>query len=284
MLDITNKKRIYAILLKRKCVILHLKSILLKQNQLEFPYQLPFFKEQHITFDSPITILVGENGSGKSTFLELINEKLKLYRIEMENTYQKELRDILKKASKDITLKYALTKPQGFFFCAEDFTSYIHFLVREKNEALSELKRIETEYKNKSDLSRSLAKGPSSKTLYEIDNLYDRDLLKSSHGEAYLSFFSSRLRKNQIYLLDEPETPLSIQNQLTLITLIHDAVKEGNQFIIATHSPIVMSIPGAVILSLSDQGVEKIKFDEIESVLLLKQFLNYPDSFFKHLF
>ncbi|PKK88289.1 MAG: ABC transporter ATP-binding protein, partial [Tenericutes bacterium HGW-Tenericutes-7] len=70
----------------------------------------------------------------------------------------------------------------------------------------------------------------------------------------------------------------------TLITLIHDAVKEGNQFIIATHSPIVMSIPGAVILSLSDQGVEKIKFDEIESVLLLKQFLNYPDSFFKHLF
>lgn len=265
--------------------MIHLKSILLNSSkQTEFPYTLPFFLSKEIILDSPITILIGDNGSGKSTFLELLSEKLKLYRIEMANNYQNELKNILRNACRDIQLKYELTSPKGFFFSAEDFTSYIHFLVREKNEAEKELKRIDFEYKDKSILSKQLARSAQSKTIWEIDQLYQRDLLKSSHGEAYLSFFSSRLHQNQIYLLDEPETPLSFQSQLILISMIHEAIKNGNQFIIATHSPMLMAMEDSSIYEFSAEGIKKVKYEDIEFVQLLKDFLNHPKSFFKHLY
>lgn len=263
----------------------HLKSIQFNvSKQTEFPYTLPFFKTLEIVLDSPITIIIGDNGSGKSTFLELISEKLKLYRIEMANAYQNELKNILRNTCRNVKLNYELTIPKGFFFSAEDFTSYIHFLVKEKNEAEKELKRIDLEYKNKSILSQQLARSAQSKTIWEINQLYQRDLLKSSHGEAYLSFFSSRLHKNQIYLLDEPETPLSFQSQLILISMIHEAIKNGNQFIIATHSPMLMAMEDSSILEFSEDGVKKVKYEEIEFVQLLKDFLNHPKSFFKHLY
>lgn len=129
-----------------------------------------------------------------------------------------------------------------------------------------------------------MARSAHSKTIWEIDQLYQKDLLKSSHGEAYLSFFSSRLHQNQIYLLDEPETPLSFQSQLMLISMIHDAVKNGNQFIISTHSPMLMAMEESSILEFSAEGVKKVKYEEIEFVQLLKDFLNHPKSFFRHLY
>lgn len=114
--------------------MIHLKSIHFNvSQQTEFPYTLPFFLTPEIILDSPITIIIGDNGSGKSTFLELLNEKLKLYRIEMANTYQNELKNMLRNACRNMQLKYELTIPKGFFFSAEDFTSYIHYLVKEKN-------------------------------------------------------------------------------------------------------------------------------------------------------
>lgn len=258
----------------------HLKSVVFKKSNENFPYNLPFFNNKPIDLEAPIIILVGENGTGKSTFVELLNEVLNLYRISMENPYQKDLKEILSKASKNIDIKYYLKKPKGFFFSAEDFTSYIHFLVREKNYAYEELKRIKSS--NKSTFSKNLASMPFNRTINEIDNLYTRDLLKSSHGEAYLSFFNSRVRENELYLLDEPETPLSIQNQLTLNYMIMEGVKRNCQFIIATHSPVIMALPNAKIYEISNEDITLSDYNDIESVNLLKQFLNYPEVFFRH--
>ena len=190
----------------------------------------------------------------------------------------------MKEASLLLKCQFEGKKPKVFFFSAEDFTSYIHYLIQEKNESFNELKRVEMEYKNKSDLSKSLTRMPFMWTIHEIDSLYERDLLKSSHGEAYLDFFKSRIHSNEIYLLDEPETPLSIKNQLALLSIIDEGVKNGNQFLIATHSPILMAIPYAKIYKFDESKVELTRYEDIESVSLLKQFMSHPESFFRHLY
>ena len=125
---------------------------------------------------------------------------------------------------------------------------------------------------------------PHGRTLYEIENLHDRNLNESSHGEAYLSFFKSRMRPNQLILLDEPETPLSFQNQLALLYLLKEGVKQGSQFIIATHSPVIMAYPGSTIYELTGAGLIKTSYDKIEQVESLKHFLKDPNSFLRHLF
>lgn len=264
--------------------MIHLKSVNFNQSELHyFPYSLPFFGSE-VQLSSPVTILVGENGTGKSTFLELVDEVLGLYKIKHKNQEQKEIADLLKSASRLVHCSYQLKKPKGFFFSAEDFTSYIHYLVQEKNETYNELKRIDKEYENKSVFAQSQARMPYARTVNEIDALYQHDLLKASHGEAYLDFFKSRIRTGEIYLIDEPETPLSIQNQLTLLSLIDEGVKNNNQFIIATHSPVIMAIPYAKIYQIDQEKMCEITYDEIESVILLKQFMNQKESFFRHLY
>ena len=254
-----------------------------KQTEDMFPYQLPFFGHE-MTFDTPVTILVGDNGSGKSTCLEMIAMELKLHRIMQHTGLHQTLEEDLKHALKDMEIKVKRNRPKGFMFSSEDFTSYIHYLENEKREATKELKRVNQEYQHKSMLSQQLAKAPFSKTIYEINKLYDRNLLTSSHGEAYLSFFQSRVHDNEFYVLDEPETPLSIQNQLTLLAIIDEGVKRGCQFVISTHSPIIMSIPYAKIYELKDSTVQPIRYEEIESVKLMHDFMLNKELFFKYLY
>jgi predicted ATPase len=261
-----------------------LKSIeFVKTDESGYPYDLPFFGHT-FTLTSPITILVGENGAGKSSLLKLLNDVLKLYRIDANESINKKNPKTLKSTLYLPTIQYVRTKPKGFYFSAEDFTTYIQSLEHNKQEAYQALDEIEKEYANKSDYSKSLARMPHMRTLNDIDQMYQKDLLSSSHGEAYLDFFKSRLRSQELYLLDEPETPLSIQNQITMLSILDDAVSRGNQFIIATHSPILMSIPGATIYEISGDGVRSIAYDDIESVRLLKHFLNHKEQFFKHLY
>lgn len=260
-----------------------LKSIeFIKTDEDGYPYNLPFFGHK-ITLTTPITILVGENGSGKSSLLKLLNDVLKLYRIDANDAMKKNPKAF--KSSLHLpSVQYVRTKPKGFYFSAEDFTTYIHSLEQNRQEAYQALDDIETEYAHKSDFSKSLARMPHMRTLNDIDQMYQKDLLSSSHGEAYLDFFKSRLRTHELYLLDEPETPLSIQNQITMLSVLDDAILRGNQFIIATHSPILMSIPGATIYEVHTEGIRSIEYDDIESVKLLKHFLNHKEQFFKHLY
>lgn len=242
------------------------------ENDIGFPYALGFFNHQIICDD--VTIIVGDNGSGKSTLLELLSKELSLYQIGEPLILPKRI---------DVDLRFHLKRPLGFYFSAEDFTSYIKRLVNDKREAYKGLKDVDREYEHKSLFSKQQARSAYLRTIAEIDKMYEKDLLTSSHGESYLNFFRSRIRPNQLFILDEPETPLSFENQLALIYMIHDAVSEGSQFIIATHSPVICAYPHAKIYQLTKDTISETSYDQLESVHLMKDFLNMPDRYLNHL-
>ena len=112
---------------------------------------------------------------------------------------------------------------------------------------------------------------------------YGENLDANSHGESFLKLFQSRFVPGGLYLLDEPEAPLSPQRQLALLSMLKEMVSEDAQFIIATHSPILMAFPEAVILSFDTHPIKEVKWEEIEHVSLTRAFLNNPSSFLRHL-
>lgn len=254
---------------------MHIKAVRFKENQSKnYPYYLPFFGKT-VNFTSNVTILVGDNGCGKSTFLKLLKNHLGLYQIG----------EAVKKSSLAILdVSLVLKKPKGYYFSSEDFTMYIKQLEDNKKESYEALNEIEHDYKNRSQFAKNLASMPHKRTLAEIDALHDKDLSLASHGESYLSFFKSRLKANQLMLLDEPETPLSFHHQLSLLYLLHEAVKDNCQIIIATHSPIIMAYPNAQIIRFNEGALEEVPYESLESVQLLKRFLDNPEVFIRRLF
>jgi predicted ATPase len=244
----------------------------------DYPFNLDLFKlEINLDVNAPVTLFLGENGSGKSSLLKLLQSKLKLIEIKIP-----EFDKVSKYDAKTVSINPSLGKVKGFFFESLTFINYIEYIKKEIMDSKENIKRVDMEYKNKSDYARMMAKSPYSKTIYELENMYSKDLAHSSHGESYLDFFSSRIKDNQIYLLDEPETPLSTQNQLTLTAMIMAATNRGCQFIIATHSPIIAAIPKALIYQISDDKFVKTKYDDIASIQLLKQFLNNKEQFLRY--
>ena len=273
-----------AIYYKNPQMALIRKLIKTEKNEDVYPFTVKSIKNLNILdLNNDIIILVGGNGSGKSTMLEIIATKLNLYRISEDLNYSDIEFETIKKAVNGFDIQY-LTKPKGFFFRSEDFITYIKYLDKEKQIAAEELKRIDQEYKGKSALSKGLAKMPYVRTISEIEDMYQINLNEQSHGESYLDFFKSRLRPNSLYLLDEAEMPLSINNQLALMLMIKEAIDMGCQFIIATHSPVLMSYPNSLIYQIDDEGFKTTTYEDIESVSLLKDFLNNKDRFLNHLF
>jgi len=112
---------------------------------------------------------------------------------------------------------------------------------------------------------------------------YGEDPEARSHGEQFLDFFRARLVPGGLFLLDEPEAALSPTGQLALLALGRDLVREGAQFVIATHAPILMAWPEAALLSFDGGGIEPVAFDDVPHVRLLRDFLRRPGSFLRHL-
>ena len=111
-----------------------------------------------------------------------------------------------------------------------------------------------------------------------------KSLHQQSHGEYFLSLFVNRFEQG-IYILDEPEAALSPQRQLSFLKIIHDLERPGHaQFLISTHSPIILSYPGAVLFSLDGDTIKEIPFDATDHYRVTRDFLNSPERFFKHLF
>lgn len=111
-----------------------------------------------------------------------------------------------------------------------------------------------------------------------------KSLHEQSHGESFLSLFVNRFEQG-IYILDEPDAALSPQRQLSFLKILHDLEKSGHaQFLISSHSPIILSYPGAILYSLDGDAIEEVDYHETEHYLITKDFLNSPERFFKYLF
>jgi predicted ATPase len=116
-----------------------------------------------------------------------------------------------------------------------------------------------------------------------MERRYGVDLDANSHGQSFLKLFQSRFVPGGLYLLDEPEAPLSPQSQLALLAMMSDMVAEDGQFIVATHSPILLAFPGACIYSFDGTPVCEVEYESLEHVALTREFLQAPERFLRHL-
>ncbi len=117
-----------------------------------------------------------------------------------------------------------------------------------------------------------------------MNQQFGQDMVAFSHGEAYMKIMHERIVKKGIYLLDEPEAALSPAKQLSLIYFIKDHLKNHmSQFIIATHSPMLMAMPGASIYEVTADSMQKVALEDTEHYFLTKSFLNDPESYLRHL-
>jgi predicted ATPase len=168
---------------------------------------------------------------------------------------------------------------RGFFLRAEDFFGFQKQLAVQRLEHERELERIDHELSDASEHARRLAKGPHHASIGAMDVRYGRNPDARSHGEAFLNLFLQRLAPGGLYLLDEPEAALSPQSQLGFLAMIRDAIEAGSQFVIATHSPILMAIPDAHILSFDDPPIRRVAYEDLDAVALVRDFLQAPERY-----
>ena len=249
----------------------------------EYPFNIPSLNNiKELDLSNKVTIFVGDNGSGKSTLLKAIayyNNSINVSGKDINSSYYKEIREL----SNKMKMIYSFKTRSGFFFSGEEFITYINNIKKMKQDLKDDLKRIDEEYKDKSTFAKNQARMAPAGQLYELENAFDRDLKEKSHGEGFLDFFKARMHRQGIYLLDEPETPLSAINQYQLVVLITDLVKEGSQVIIATHSPIIMAIKDAVIYQFEEKGINQVNYEDIEHVNFMKHFLNNKENYIDRL-
>lgn len=257
--------------------MIHLQSVSLKpaaKKQTGFPFDLPLVKNlDQIEFHSPVTFFVGENGSGKSTLLEAIGAGVKLATIGGEDVERDETLDGARALGRQLKFSWLRKTHRGFFLRAEDFFNF----ARRMQAMTKELQEIAD------SLDVELAKRAVMGQRWALIERYGENLDANSHGEGFLKLFQSRFVAGGLYLLDEPETPLSPQRQLALMSMMKEMVDQEAQFIIATHSPILMAFPGSRILSFDDHPVRDVNYDDVEHVSLTRAFLNNPQSFLRRL-
>ena len=146
-----------------------------------------------------------------------------------------------------------------------------------------DLRDMDREFENRSEYARSLAKMSTSGQLIDIQRRYGDGLDARSHGESFLALFQSRFVPGGLYLLDEPEAPLSPLRQLALISALKEMIVQDAQFIIATHSPILMAFPDADLLSFEGGKIRPVKYEQLEHVRLTRDFLQDPGAFIERL-
>lgn len=251
-----------------------------------FPYSVPTIRTMTtLDFPSPVTFLVGENGSGKSTLLEAIAAAAGLPAVGSEMRVDA---DESLTAQRTLAASIALTwrrarARRGFFLRAEDFFGYTRAIARMRATFVDELASIDEEYRERSDHARTLRRGPIAASLHDMEARYGIDLDANSHGQSFLKLFASRFVPEGLFLLDEPEAPLSPQSQLAFMAMLKDMVTERSQFLIATHSPILLAFPGATIYSFDTTPVRAVAYEELEHVIFTRDFLAAPDRFLRHL-
>jgi predicted ATPase len=252
-----------------------------KQNP--FPYNIPAVRfAKQVKLDARVTIFVGDNGSGKSTLLESIALYLKLPLIGGHITSSASFEAArLIKPFMEVEWKRETNK--GFFFRAEDFSDFINGVEKEKNKIAGELGELRGKVKD-SIIEELSTSETMNRTLRQMRRDYGEDMQAFSHGEAYLKIIQTRIQDKGIYLLDEPEAALSPLKQLSLIAFILDVLKKDSaQFIIASHSPILMGIPGATLYEIQEDGMPQVNYKDTDHYRITKTFLDNPEHYLRHL-
>ncbi|MBB6671621.1 AAA family ATPase [Cohnella nanjingensis] len=225
----------------------------------DYPFDIPAIRRlDRLAFDADVTFFVGANGSGKSTLLEAIGVSCGFSIVGG--------RDLVIAKEKDDTsladllrLSWTPKVSGGFFFRAETFDTFADYI---------------------DELAKDPFVGTSAYAPYEGRSLHER-----SHGQGFLTFFRNRLGRKGLYLLDEPESALSPQNQLALMRILWEQASAGQaQFIVATHSPILMAYPNARILQFDEEGIAPVAYEDTEHYRLTKDFLNNRERYFRMLF
>ena len=249
-----------------------------------FPFTLPVLQSlEELRFETPVTLLVGENGSGKSTVLEGLACAADMVVVGSESTRTDKSLVHARELAKYFRLGWKKRTHRGFFLRAEDFFGYARRLNEMRAGMEADLDEIDAEYKDRSDYARGLARSSTLGQLGALQQRYGEGLDAHSHGESFLELFQARFVPQGLYLLDEPEAPLSPIRQLALIKIIRDMVEQEGQFIIATHSPILMAFPGATLLNFDGGEIRPARYEDLEHVRLMRDFLQDPEAFLRNL-
>lgn len=225
-----------------------------------YPYSIPAIRTgKEISLSPQVTFFVGENGTGKSTIIEALavsagfnaeggSKNFAFSTNSTESTLHQALR-LVRNPRRERT---------GFFLRAESFYN------------------VAT---NIDELDKEPGFGPKI-----IESYGGVSLHRQSHGESFMALVTNRFGSNGLYILDEPEAALSPTRQLALLSNMHQLVKEGSQFIIATHSPILLGYPGAYIYQLSQTGIERTRYEDTAHYRLTRDFLDNPGLYQEKLF
>jgi len=268
--------------------VIHLRSIEVRefstQDKDVFPFDLEIIKSLRETqFTAPVTFLVGENGSGKSTFLETLACAVESITVGTESVKTDKTLAPLRKLARYFRLAWTKRTRKGFFLRAEDFFGYARSMRQTREELEEEIANVDRDYKGRSKYAADLARSAYQGQLTAMQHRYGKDLDNYSHGESFLTLFQARFVPGGLYLLDEPEAALSPMRQLTFLSAVKQMVQEDAQFIIATHSPIILAFPAAQILHFNEGRMKEVKYQDLEHVQLTKDFLNNPESFLRYL-
>lgn len=225
----------------------------------EYPYCIPAVKGlDELVLHPNVTFLIGENGAGKSTLLEAIAVA---YGFNPEggsinfnfSTYESH-----SELHKRIKLQKGLKKPSdGYFLRAESFYNVA--------SSIDEMDKLPS-------FGPKLIQSYGGKSLHQM-----------SHGESFMALMLNRFRGKGLYLLDEPEAALSPTRLLAMLSRMHELINSGSQFVISTHSPILLAYPQARIFSIDENGIHNIKYEETEHYIITRQFLNNRQSMLKEL-
>lgn len=254
---------------------------ILTERKKPFPYDVSAVKyAKNIDVSAPVTFIIGDNGTGKSTLLETLALRLQLPHMDGVGYHKNGF-----KAARTLTpylkLKWKIEKPRGFFFRAEDFGDLLNSIDREDARLHESFKDI---YGEVPDHIIQEMKDNQNFQIYRMRKNYGQDLQGFSHGEAYLKIMDDTINGNGIFLLDEPEAALSPSKQLSLIYFIQEHLKSHmSQFIIATHSPMLMAYPGASIYEVTNEGMNRVELEDTEHYTITKSFLNSPEGYLRFL-
>jgi predicted ATPase len=252
------------------------------RDEERFPFTVPAIRSlESLELGGPVTFFVGENGSGKSTLLEGIAAAARLPTVGSDDVRSDETLAAQRALGDALRLVWSRRTKRGFFLRAEDFFGFTKRLAVMRSELTARLAEIEVEYADRSAYAKGLAMGPVRASLGALEERYGVDLDANSHGQSFLRLFRSRFVPGGLYLLDEPEAPLSPQSQLGLMAMMAEMVAEDAQFIIATHSPVLLAYPGARILSFDEMPVRPVEYGELESVRLVREFLAAPERYLR---